>query len=443
MNRPPPKAGNPEADAPGTTKPGIGGSEKQNFVGADRPHPILKAVVAAVLIIAVGVAIYFLAIYPRVENSKELATAAVTAGKTTVTVVDPTRTLTAPELVLPGNVTANHMASIYSRVDGYVKKWYVDIGDRVQQGQVLADVEAPQIDADVRMAQAQLELAEANLRLAQTNSARSQELFQNHVNSQQELDTVLATEQVQQATRDNAAAALTSAQDMKGFEQIRAPFAGTITARYIDVGSLVASGSARTVQKLFDLAQSDPVRVFVNVPQADVSSVQPGTPAAMTVDEFPGQTFAGKLARDAGAFDQSSRTLLLEIDVPNPDGRLYAGMYVHAKFALKNPAPALLVPDNSTLIDSKGTRVLVVDSSNKIRVKPVTLGRDFGTKSEILAGLEATDRVVQNPTEALQEGIPVSIESAMQSPANNVLKTWSSFCPCNLEILFAIRVNRN
>src|SRR4029077_4345188 len=160
------------------------------------------------------------------------------------------------------------------QIDGYIKKWYVDIGDHVQQGQVRADIEAPQIDADLRMAQAQLKLAEANLKLAQTNSARSQELFQNHVNSQQELDTVLATEQVQQATRDNAAAALTSAQDMKAFEQILAPFAGTITARYIDVGSLVASGSARTVQKLFDLAQSDPVRVFVNVPQADVSSVK-------------------------------------------------------------------------------------------------------------------------------------------------------------------------
>jgi RND family efflux transporter MFP subunit len=268
------------------------------------------------------------------------------------------------------------------------------------------------------MAQAQLELAQANLTLAQTNSARSQQLYQNHVNSQQELDTVLATGQVQKATRDNAAAALTSAQDMKAFEQIRAPFAGTITARYIDVGSLVASGSARTVQKLFDLAQSDPVRVFVNVPQADVSSVLPGTPAAVTVDEFRGQTFAGKVARDAGAFDQSSRTLLLEIDVPNPDGRLYAGMYAHAKFALKNPTPALLVPDNSILIDSKGPRVLVVDSSNKIRIKRVTLGRDFGTKSEILGGLEATDRVVQNPTEALHQGMPVSIQSTTQGTQN-------------------------
>jgi RND family efflux transporter MFP subunit len=338
----------------------------------------------------------------------------VAAGKTTVTVVEPTQTSSAPELVLPGNVTANQMTSIYSRVDGYLKKWYVDIGDHVQQGQVLADVDAPQIDADLRMAQAQLELAQANLTLAQTNSVRSQQLYQNHVNSQQELDTVLATEQVQKATRDNAAAALTSAQDMKAFEEIRAPFPGTITARYIDVGSLVASGSARTVQKLFELAQSDPVRVFVNVPQADVSSVQAGTPATITVDEFPGQTFAGKLARESGAFDLSSRTLLVEIDVPNPDGRLYAGMYAHAKFALKNPTPALLVPDNSILIDSKGARVLVVDSSNKIRIKPVTLGRDFGTKSEILGGLDASDRVVQNPTEALQEGMPVSVESVMQ-----------------------------
>ena len=203
---------------------------------------------------------------------------------------------------------------------------------------------------------------------------------------------------------------------MKGFEQIRAPFAGTITARYIDVGSLLTSGSARTVQKLFDLAQSDQVRVFVNVPQANVSSVQTGTPATVTVDELPGRTFAGKVARDAGAFDLSSRTLLLEIDVPNPNGRLYAGMYARARFALKNPTSALLIPDNSILIDSKGPRVLVVDSSNKIRIKPVTLGRDFGTKSETLSGLEATDRVVQNPTEALQEEMPVSVESPKQSP---------------------------
>ena len=386
----------------------------QESVRARHPGTTLTVLVAAVLIIAASVGIYFLAVYPRVQNTQQLAAAAAAAGKTTVTVVEPTQTSSAPELVLPGNVEANQMTSIYSRVDGYISKWYVDIGDHVQQGQVLADIEAPQIDASLRMAQAQLELAQANLTLAETNSARSQQLYQNHVNSQQELDTVLATEQVQKATRDNASASLTSAQDMKAFEQIRAPFAGTITARYIDVGSLVASGSARTVQKLFDLAQSDPVRVFVNVPQADVSSVKPGTAATVTVDEFPGQTFAGKVARDAGAFDQASRTLLLEIDVPNPDGRLFAGMYAHGTFALKNPTPALLVPDNSILIDSKGPRVLIVDSSDKIHLKPVTLGRDFGTKSEILGGLDATDRVIQNPTEALHEGMIVSVERAMQ-----------------------------
>jgi RND family efflux transporter MFP subunit len=248
------------------------------------------------------------------------------------------------------------------------------------------------------MAQAQLELAEANLRLAQTNSTRSQQLFQNHVNSQQELDTVLANEQVQKATRDNAVAALTSAQDLKAFEQIRAPFAGQITARYVDIGSLVTSGSGRTVQKLFDLAQSNPVRVFVNVPQANISSVKSGTPAPITVEEFPGQTFTGKITRDAGAFDLASRTLLLQIDVPNPDGRLHSGMYAHARFAVQNPTPALLLPDNAIQIDAKGIRVFVVDSSGKIQVKPVTLGRDFGTKSEILSGMAAGDRVVQNPT---------------------------------------------
>jgi len=250
MNTPPTRSENPEAGASPGTKRRNGTSGNQDSVRARRPGTILKALVTAVVIVAVSGAIYFLAIYPRVQNDKELATAASAAGKTTVAVVEPTQTSSAPELVLPGNVEGNQMTSIYSRVDGYIKKWYVDIGDHVQQGQVLADIEAPQIDADLRMAQAQLKLAEANLKLAQTNSARSQQLFQNHVNSQQELDTVLATEQVQQATRDNAAAALTSAQDMKAFEQIQAPFAGTITARYIDVGSLVASGSARTVQKL-------------------------------------------------------------------------------------------------------------------------------------------------------------------------------------------------
>ncbi len=401
-----------KAGASGDTESSTDDSGEKVSVRGRRSGRSVKALVAAGVVIVVGVAIYFLAISPRVENDKELAAAAIAAGKKTVTVVAPTQTSSAPELTLPGNIEANQMTSIYSRVDGYLGRWYVDIGDHVQAGQVLADIEAPQIDADLRMAQAQLELAEANLRLAQTNSIRSRELFQNHVNSQQELDTVLATEQVQKASRDSALAALTSAQDMKAFEQIRAPFAGTITARYVDVGSLVASGSARTVQKLFDLAQSDPVRVFVNVPQAEIGSVMPGTPATIMVDEFSGQTFAGKVTRDAGAFDLASRTLLLEIDVPNPDGRLSAGMYVHAKFALQTPTPALLLPDNAIQIDSKGVRVFVVDSSGKIEAKSVTLGRDFGTKSEILSGIGVADRVVQNPTDDLHQGMIVDTQRA-------------------------------
>ena len=176
MNTPPTRSENPEAGASAGTKPRNGTSGNQDSVRARRPGTILKALVTTVVLVAVSVAIYFLAIYPRVQNTKELATAAAAAGKTAVTVVEPTQTSSAPELVLPGNVEANQMTSIYSRVDGYIKKWYVDIGDHVQQGQVLADIEAPQIDASLRMAQAQLELAQANLTLAQTNSARSQQL---------------------------------------------------------------------------------------------------------------------------------------------------------------------------------------------------------------------------------------------------------------------------
>jgi membrane fusion protein, multidrug efflux system len=400
-----------ETGAPTVTKPMTEGRERQRSDRPGRPRFMRKTLITIIVLIAIGAGVYFLAIAPRIENNQALNVAAAAAGKRAVTVVAPTQTSSAPDPVLPGNIQANQQTSIYARVDGYIARWYSDIGARVSQGQVLAEIDAPQIDANLRMAEAQLELAEANLKLAQTNSVRSQQLFQNHVIAQQELDTVVATEQVQKATRDNAAAVLKGAQDNKAFEQIRAPFAGRITARFIDVGSLVTSGSGSTVHTLFDLVQSDPVRVLVHVPQADISSVKPGTPAAITVDEYPNETFAGKIARDAGAFDPTSRTLLLEIDVPNPDGRLFAGMYAHARFSLPSPTAALLVPDNTILIDSKGPRIVVVDSSNKIRIKSVDLGRDYGTKSEVLSGLTISDQVVQNPADDLREGMEVVIAS--------------------------------
>jgi membrane fusion protein (multidrug efflux system) len=362
-----------------------------------------------IIVIGFGIGVYFLAINPRLQNSQELAAIAAAAGQKSVNVVKATQSDASAPLILPGNIQANRTASIYARVDGYLKQWYVDIGDHVHEGQVLADIEAPQIDASLREAQAQLELAQANLKLAQTNSTRSQQLYSNKVNSQQELDTVLATGSVQQANKDNAVASLENAQQMKMYEQVRAPFDGVITARYVDIGSLVTSGSVKTVQKLFDMAQSDPLRVFVNVPQSDVSRVRPGTSATVKVDEYPNETFTGKVTRDAGAFDQSSRTILLQVDVPNPDGLLYAGMYAHVTLTAPSTSPLLYLPDNTIVIDSKGTRVATVDDSHKIHFKAITLGRDFGTKSEIVSGLNPNDVVVQNPTDDLQEGMTVSV----------------------------------
>jgi membrane fusion protein, multidrug efflux system len=374
-----------------------------------RSRPRRRLMLALIIVIGFGIGIYFLAINPRLQNSQELATIAAAAGQKSVNVVKATQSDASAPLILPGNIQANRTASIYARVDGYLKQWYVDIGDHVHEGQVLADIEAPQIDAGLREAQAQLELAQANLKLAQTNSTRSQQLYANKVNSQQELDTVLATGSVQQANQDNAAASLENAQQMKMYEQVRAPFDGVITARYVDIGSLVTSGSVKTVQKLFDIAQSDPLRVFVNVPQSDVSRVRPGTSATVKVDEYPNETFTGKVTRDAGAFDQSSRTILLQVDVPNPDGRLYAGMYAHVTLTALSTSPLLYLPDNTIVIDSKGTRVATVDDSHKIHFKAITLGRDFGTKSEIVSGLNPNDVVVQNPTDDLQEGMTVSV----------------------------------
>jgi membrane fusion protein (multidrug efflux system) len=388
------------------------GSRHSTAMRSKGGQPGRRLLVTLSIFIGLGVGVYFIAVYPRVQNSGELAALAVAAGKKTVTVVKPTQSDATAPLILPGNIEANRSTSIYARVDGYLKKWYVDIGDHVKEGQVLADIEAPQIDADLREAQAQLELAQANLKLAQTNSARSRQLFANNVNSQKELDTVVATEQVQKATEDNATASLENAKQMKAYEQVRAPFNGVITARYVDVGSLVTSGSVKTVQKLFDLAQSDPVRVFVNVPQSDVDRVKLGTSATVKVDEYPNETFTGKVARDAGAFDQASRTILLEVDVPNPDARLYAGMYARVTLSTPNPNLLLYLPDNTLLIDSKGTRVATVGADHKIQFRHVTLGRDFGSKSEIIGGLNPGDLVVRNPTDDLQEGMTVSVQGS-------------------------------
>jgi len=174
------------------------------------------------------------------------------------------------------------------------------------------------------------------------------------------------------------------------------------------------SGSVSTVHTLFDLVQSDPVRVLVHVPQANISSVRSGTPATINVDQYPNETFAGKIARDARAFDPTSRTLVLEIDVSNPYGRLFAGMHAHTRFSLPGPTAALLIPDNAILIDSKGPHIVVVDSSNKIYIKSVELGRDYGTKREVLRGLDTQDQVVQNPADDLNEKMPVSIQSTTQ-----------------------------
>jgi RND family efflux transporter MFP subunit len=204
---------------------------------------------------------------------------------------------------------------------------------------------------------------------------------------------------------------------MQGFEKIRSPFNGTITARYVDVGALIAVGSATTVQKLFDLAETDPVRVFVNMPQANVSSLGPDASAIVTVDEYPGQTFAGKIARNAGAFDPASRAMTVQVDLPNPDGRLYPGMYAHVRFVVPNAKPALLAANNTILSDAKGTRVVSVDAAHKIHIKAVKLGRDYGTKTEILDGVDLHDSLVQNPTDDLVEGLTVSVQPSPSATA--------------------------
>jgi membrane fusion protein (multidrug efflux system) len=381
----------------------------------DSPKPPHRArrrqvIVAILVALVLGSAVYFLGIRPRVVNNRELATLAQQASNVSVVVVQPVAGAFAPNLNLPASIESNRKASIYARVNGYLGSWKVDIGDKVKTGQFLAEITAPDVDASVRSAEAQLVLSEANLTLAKLNTTRSQALFDKKVISQQEFDTIKATEQVNQATRDRDVSLLQFQRDMQGFEKIQAPFNGTITRRYVEVGTLIALGSATTVQKIFDMEQTDPVRVFVNVPQANVSTIGDKTTTIVTVDEYPGQTFPGKITRGAGAFDSASRSMTIEVDLPNPDGRLYPGMYAHVQFVVPNPTPAILVADNAILTDAKGMRVVTVDGAHKIRIKTVKLGRDYGTKTEILSGLDLHDWCVQNPTDDLTDGLTVSTQ---------------------------------
>jgi len=364
------------------------------------------AVLAVVIVVAIVVSGILPRIHARADLDKETAEMAIP----TVSVVHPKRGAPAQEVVLPANVQAYIDAPIYARTNGYLKHWYADIGAHVKAGQLLADIETPEVDQQLRQSRADLATAEANLNLSRITAVRYADLLKTDSVSKQDADNAAGDYAAKQATVQSAQANVKRLEELQAFEKIYAPFEGVITARNTDIGALIDSGSsggART--ELFHIAQPDKLRVYVNVPEAYSQAAKPGLTADLVLSEFPGRRFEGTLVRTADAIDQSTRTLLVEIRVNNPTGTLLSGAYAEVHLKLPTATTAFILPVNTLLFRSEGLRVAAVTDDRHAELRPVTLGHDFGSEVEVVAGLTGNESIVVNPPDSIVAGEEVRI----------------------------------
>jgi RND family efflux transporter MFP subunit len=312
-------------------------------------------------------------------------------------------------LVLPASILAFQDTAIYARTNGYLKRWLVDIGDSVRTGQLLAEIEAPEVDRELQETQASLAQIRANLELARTTAERYKALIKDEAVSPQEVDEKVAALEARKADFAAAQAKVKRLQEQKAFQRVLAPFSGTIVARNAEVGAIVTAGGSSSSPWIYKLVQADPLRVRVSVPQNYARLVKVGTPADLLVRELGEKSFSAKVSRMASAFDPATRTMVVELLVPNRDGQLNPGMYGQIRFHLVNENPPVMVPVTALLVGGDGVRVATVDSNNTVRLKQVKLGRDLGKQVEVLQGLAEGERVINNPQDTLADGQTVRI----------------------------------
>ena len=332
----------------------------------------------------------------------------------TVAVIHPSAEPGEEDLVLPGTMQAYVESPIYARTNGYLQKWYHDIGTRVPKGELLADIDTPEVDQQLSQARADLNTAQANANLSKITMARYQDLIKTDGVSKQEVDNAVGDYEAKTATVKSAEANVRRLEELESFKHVYAPFAGVITKRNIDIGTLINAGNGGAQQELFALAQTDPIRVYLNVPEQNAAAVRPGLGAFLDLTQYPGVTFRGKVVRTAEAIDLNSRTLLTEVDVPNRNGQLFPGGYAQVHLEVKVAAARVQVPVNALLFRAEGLRAVVVDSNHRIHLRPLVIGRDFGTALEVLQGVAADDWIVVNPADSLDEGQSVRVKQVAQ-----------------------------
>jgi len=357
------------------------------------------------LLLPLAIAGFFLyrGVITRVRASEDVKADTRELAVPAVSLAQPKRGAPQQEIVLPGNVQAFIDAPIYARTNGYLTKWYVDIGGRVKGGQLLAEIETPELDQQLQQARAELATANANYSLAQTTAARYEDLLKSDSVAKQDVDNAVGDARAKKAMVDSATDNVKRLEQLQSFEKVYAPFDGVLTARNTDIGQLINSGSGSGAKELFHVAAVHTLRVYVSVPQVYSPAAVPGMPSYLTMPQYPGRHFPGRLVRTSEAIDQSSRTLLAEVDVSNLTGEILPGAYAEVHLKLPSATSSVVIPATSLIFRSEGLRVGVVRNRHAAFI-PITIGRDFGTEVEVVSGLDVNEKVISNPPDSLVDG---------------------------------------
>jgi membrane fusion protein, multidrug efflux system len=398
--------------------------EPQHAPPQATPPPELPAAPPRKALLLIGLVLLVLllsgaaSMYSRIRAGRLLVTEANTDSVPSVEVVRPTPENPDMELVLPASLQAYEESPIFARTNGYLLRWYKDIGSRVNRGDLLADIDTPEIDQELMQARATRQQVAAQLGIAKISADRWQNLRKTDSVSQQEADMQASSYQQAEANLAAADANVRRLEQMESFKHVYAPFSGVLTKRTVDPGALINAGAGAAGKELFDIARVDPLRVFANVPQAYSPAIRVGMEVYVTLQEIPGQKFKGTVARTADAIDPATRTLLTEVDVPNKDGKLLPGSFGEVHFKPAINVAKITVPVNTMLFRQEGAQVAVVGPDNKIQLRPIAIGRDYGATLEILGGVTVEDRIVINPPDSLENGQQVRIAetSGSQQP---------------------------